>query len=322
MIYIDTEEWLEGRSHGIGGSEAGIVLGLNPWKSRLELWNEKVTKTRHLDPDAAMSLKIGNFLEPLIADEYSKMTGRKLEIRPQKIHPKYSFVLGNIDREIVDGTEGLPKGPGILEIKTKGAWTDWHGEDIPSYYVAQLQQYLEIYEYRWGSFAIFDLGTLKISCIDIERDDKLISNIIDEEIKFWNLVEKKIPPTVDCSESCSKFLREYYKESKNVVIDLVENEDATKWASLLKDVRSEMRLLDIKEIDAKNHLMSIIGTVEKATGNGYSISWKAPKDKEVFNLERFKIDNPELAKKYITKEPQSRRFTVKFSDKKKEEKEE
>lgn len=311
MFYIDTEEWLEGRSHGIGGSEAGIVLGLNPWKSRLELWHEKVNKTRHLDPETKISIKLGNFLEPLIAEEYSKMTERKLEMKPQKVHPKYPFILGNIDREIIDDSD-KGSGPGILEIKTKGAFTNWYGEDIPIYYIAQIQQYLEIYGYDWGSFAVLDLGTLKISCIDIERDNDMINNIIDEEIKFWNLVENNISPGIDDSESCHKFLRKYYNQSKTITIDLVENEDALKWVRQLKDVRDQIKILEVKEIEAKNHLMQIMGVAEKGVGNDYSINWKAPKDKEVFDLNRFKIDHPRMVEKYLRTESQTRRFTVRF----------
>lgn len=37
------EEWLAMRLKvGIGGSEAGCVLGLNPWKSNLDLYREKI----------------------------------------------------------------------------------------------------------------------------------------------------------------------------------------------------------------------------------------------------------------------------------------
>lgn len=309
MIYIDTEEWLEGRYQGIGGSEAGIVLGLNPWKSRLELWDEKVNKTRHLDPDAEMRLKLGNMLEPMIAEEYSKMTGRKLEIRPQKIHPKYPFLLGNIDREIV----GDIKGPGILEIKTKGAFTNWE-DDIPVYYHAQIQHYLYIYDYSWGSFSVLDLGLMKLNIIDVKRDDDFISKLIKEEIEFWKLVENKTPPPVCPTNACQEFLREKYKVSKDITIDLKDNEEATKWSAMLREAKRNIKSFDIMETEAKNHLMSIVGNAEKAIGNTYSISWKAPKDKEVFDLERFKRAHPELAEQYIKAEPQSRRFIVRFTE--------
>lgn len=311
MIYIDTEEWLEGRSEGIGGSEAGIVLGLNPWKSRLELWEEKVNKTRHLDPDAEMRLKLGNFLEPLIADEYSRVTGRKLEIRPQKVHPKFPFVLGNIDREIISNGN---KGPGILEIKTKGVWTYWE-EDIPIYYQAQLQHYLEIYGYSWGSFSVLDLGTMKINITDIERDDEFINKIIKEEIDFWKLVENKTPPDVEKGIACQEFLREKYKIGENITIDLNENEEADKWAFMLKDAKANIKKFESVEIESKSHLMAIIGNAEKAIGNGFTISWKSPKDKKVFDLDKFKLEHPELSElmeQYTKSIPQTRRFNIRY----------
>ncbi len=311
MIYIDTKEWLEGKQYGIGGSEAGIVLGLNPWKSRLELWDEKVNKTRHLDPDAEIRLELGNILEPFIAEQYSKKTGRRLEIREQRFHPVYRFILGNVDREILD--DG--RGPGILEIKTKGAFSDWEGE-IPIYYQAQLQHYLNIYNYTWGSFAVLDLGRMDINIKDIERDDEFISKLVKEEIEFWNLVEKKIPPAVDSSKACQEFLREKYKVSEEISIDLKNNEEARKWAIMLREAKRNIKAFDIMETDAKNHLMSIVGNAERAIGDGWTITWKAPKDKEILDLENFKRDYPEIAKKYIKYESQQRRFMVRFTENK------
>lgn len=35
-------EWLEGRRQGIGGSDVAAVLGLSPWKTALDVWNDKL----------------------------------------------------------------------------------------------------------------------------------------------------------------------------------------------------------------------------------------------------------------------------------------
>lgn len=310
--WVDEGEWLEQRKKGIGGSEASMVLGINPWKSKLELWNEKVMQQANIDATKQLMFKIGHILEPIIAEEYANETGRKLEERPLKVHPKFPFILGNIDREIMDGTKG--RGPGILEIKTKGAWTNWHEEEIPLYYQVQLQHYIEIYGYSWGSFAVLDLGIMRLSIIDIERDDELIDKLIKEEIDFWDRVEKKIPPDVDKSVACQEFLREKYKVSKDITIDISGNEEARKWADVLREAKRNLKAFDIMETDAKNHLMSIVGNAEKAVGDKYSISWKAPRDKEVFDVERLKIDYPELAKQYIRSDPQRRRFIIRFEE--------
>lgn len=44
MILADPqnrEEWLKERTQGIGGSDAGCIVGANPWKSARQLWREK-----------------------------------------------------------------------------------------------------------------------------------------------------------------------------------------------------------------------------------------------------------------------------------------
>lgn len=305
----ENEEFLKQRLIGIGGSDAAVVLGMSPFKSRIQLWNEKVSKKIDIESANALILEIGSALEPIIANKYARTTGRKLELRPMKVHPVYPFIIGNIDREIV----GDERGPGILEIKTKGAWIDWHSEDIPPYYMTQVQHYLSVYGYDWASFAVLDLGTRKITHTDVERDDKQIANIIDEEKKFWKLVETKVPPEVDSSKACGNFLREHYNQSEDIIIDLIGNEDATKWAMILKDIRNQEKLLKAQEDECKNHLMSLVGSAEKALGNNFKISWKSPKDKDVFDLEKFRIEHPKLVKQYLKAEHQSRRFTVSFS---------
>ena len=35
------EDWLEERKKGIGGSDAATILGLNPYKTSIDLWEEK-----------------------------------------------------------------------------------------------------------------------------------------------------------------------------------------------------------------------------------------------------------------------------------------
>ena len=40
------DDWLQERSKGIGGSDVATVLGLNPYKTPLSLWEEKTGKTK------------------------------------------------------------------------------------------------------------------------------------------------------------------------------------------------------------------------------------------------------------------------------------
>lgn len=38
---LSTSEWLKMRTIGVGGSDASIIAGCNPYRSIFELWQEK-----------------------------------------------------------------------------------------------------------------------------------------------------------------------------------------------------------------------------------------------------------------------------------------
>ncbi|MEG1781609.1 MAG: YqaJ viral recombinase family protein [Clostridium sp.] len=41
-IFSGREEWLAARKNHIGGSDASACVGMNPYKSNVELWKEKM----------------------------------------------------------------------------------------------------------------------------------------------------------------------------------------------------------------------------------------------------------------------------------------
>ena len=38
---MDKKEWLKWRTMGIGGSDASVIAGVNPYRSVFQLWKEK-----------------------------------------------------------------------------------------------------------------------------------------------------------------------------------------------------------------------------------------------------------------------------------------
>jgi predicted phage-related endonuclease len=40
-VFTSHEEWLEARGSRIGGSDASAVVGMNPYKTNVDLWMEK-----------------------------------------------------------------------------------------------------------------------------------------------------------------------------------------------------------------------------------------------------------------------------------------
>ena len=60
------DEWLRNRGYGIGGSDASAIVGLNPYKSNVELFEEKTGKTAPEDISEKPYVRYGTLAEPHI----------------------------------------------------------------------------------------------------------------------------------------------------------------------------------------------------------------------------------------------------------------
>ena len=76
---MSREEWLEWRRRGIGGSDAAAVAGLNRWRSPMQVWLEKTGQIEGSGDNEAMYW--GRILEDIIADEFSRRTGKRVRRR-------------------------------------------------------------------------------------------------------------------------------------------------------------------------------------------------------------------------------------------------
>ena len=86
------------RNHYIGGSDAGAIFGLNPWKSKYKLWCEKTGKISDEIPDNDAMLT-GRDLEQYVAERFERETGKKVRRDNYRYTlDEYPFMVGHIDR--------------------------------------------------------------------------------------------------------------------------------------------------------------------------------------------------------------------------------
>ena len=77
---LSREEWLELRKKGIGGSDAAAACGLNPWKSKAQLYFEKTGQSvKDIDNEI---LRQGRDLEDYVAKRFTEATGCLLYTSP------------------------------------------------------------------------------------------------------------------------------------------------------------------------------------------------------------------------------------------------
>ena len=192
--YHDKEEWLLERQSGLGGSDASAIAGLNPYRTPLDVYHEKISDLEPDDPNWRMEW--GLIAEPIAADLYAKKTGRAIRRQPLRRHSEYEFLIANVDRQIMAGTADVTS-PGALEIKCPGIghFSKIKAHGLPDYAVLQLQHYLGVLDYSWGSFAIFNSESGPPIHFDMSADQELIENLFERERDFWlNHVVPRIPP--------------------------------------------------------------------------------------------------------------------------------
>ena len=309
---LPREEWLEIRKRGIGSSDAAAAVGLNPYKSQLELWLEKTGRDTGLpktDPDDDESpMYWGNVLEPIVAWHYGKRTGnkvRRVNAVLQHPDPKMSWMLANIDREVI-GADDVQ----ILECKTAGLngarlWK----EGVPEYVQLQVMHQLAVTGKQAADVAVV-LGGQHLEIHRIERDEDMIARLIELERTFWTYVETDTPPPADGTASAGTALRCLYPEDDGQTVDFRGNPGLTAAYIELKALRQFVDKKHAREAQLKQMLQQAMGEATRAEfTNGY-VSWRKAKDSIGFDVARLLQDRPHLREKYSLLKPGARRFLI------------
>ena len=199
--------------------DAAAVLGISPWKSAFALWSEKCGLVSEPNLDELEYIEWGQVLEEPIAKKYVQVTGRTLidhgRFNIQK-HQDRPWMHCTIDREIAFN-EGEPPAfilpdrvSGDLSIKNVGFFKagEWE-EEPPLQYQIQLQHELAVTGLQWGSFAVL-IGGQKFAWLDMPRNERFISMLIEKEEEFWHRVIKGEPPLADASDSTKEVLLRLY----------------------------------------------------------------------------------------------------------------
>lgn len=300
-------EWLKARSKGIGGSDAGIILGLNKYRTKFELWLEKTGQVEPVELDNE-AIYWGNEMEDVVAKEFEKRTEKKVRrVNYMFSHPEHHFIKANLDRVVVGESA-------LLECKTASAFLakEWEGEEVPDTYLVQVQHYLGVTGKEVGYIAVL-VGGNKFIWKEIKRDEELISIIFEAEKHFWEFhVLGGNAPELDGSSAAEQYLKERYERSERFKQIILPSDAKTllQQYQLIKD--NEKLVLGAKR-EIENKLKATLEDAEAGSTDGYFVSWK--------NHVQNRVDTTVLKEKFpdvykqVLKELNIRKFTVKEIDK-------
>lgn len=273
---ISHEDFLKLRT-GLGGSDAGSILGLSEYVSRYELWGIKAGLYEPQKFETSSTF-FGRFFENHIVDLYQYWggdfdslssnfsTGTKvIEVEDKIYHysdDEYPFLQCSPDRIVLKHPKY--KGQGILEVKTiAGFVANKYEAGLPPVYYAQMQHNMMITGLEWGDFVILKDGR-DFDVLHIKRNDEFIEDLKKQEIEFWDRVQKTIQaikekktytefePEIDGTEAFAKFLKAQYQGKEETIYgDALDLENAMIYDSSNKQIKA----LEAQKQLAQNSLM-------------------------------------------------------------------
>jgi len=338
------EKWADARKAGIGGSDAGTILGVNSYNSAYEMWGDKTgINPRNFSGNRATVW--GHRLEPLVALAYAEEQNQAVVEWPVMVWDDNGFEFANIDYLIVTPSEQFPAGqvsewiseeppPGILailEVKTTGIATSgtahkWKYGQVPDSYTVQGYHYANVLmdllpEPRVIFAALLpgqgdDERSVSVRTLGMRPDDDLLWNettakgIRESNEEFWNLVQFRIEPEIDGSSATSEAIARRYprsipKKEVNLGPEFVQLWDEYQGAKKVTATAKEA------EGQIRNRINAAIGDGElvfaEVEGNSVLLATYANNKPSLkFDLETFKNEHKDLYNEYLYEQPGAR----------------
>lgn len=195
------ELWLKERQKGMCGTDALPSLGLDPWKTRLEVYLDKLGQAPEREQTDRM--RWGQIVEAAILEWFVEQTGIEVTRRGLLRSIVRPWQLANVDGETGDG--------GIVEIKN----TNWHRRDewsddqVSDGAEAQSQHYLDVTG-RTHAWVVAQIGGEPPVIRRVDRDPDLIGYLRAAEQDLWRRVETRTPPPLEGGEAAARLVQRLY----------------------------------------------------------------------------------------------------------------
>jgi putative phage-type endonuclease len=238
-----TQEWLDLRRTKIGASDAAAILGICPYRTAFQLWEEKVLGK---EQEKTSGMARGSSLEAEARECFEKAT--QLSVMPKVvIHGGRPWQMASLDGITFDGTT-------IVEIKCPNKEVHKMAEagKIPDHYMAQIQHQFSVSDAVKGYY--FSYNGQQGVIVEIFPDMMFISDMLSKEKKFYELmINKEAPALTD---------RDYLKK------------DDPEWNSLAKEyieVKDEIHILLQCKESIEEKLKALAGN-KNAQGGGIRLT--------------------------------------------------
>jgi len=244
--YESRDAWLAGRTLGIGASDVAAIMGVSPWSTPLDVWNNKRGRAaEHSDATLKLFAR-GHALEESVVRLYSIESGREaLHLDDCTVtHPTLPWAYCSPDGLVLDGDVGG------LEAKTSGRADSWSdsvaeimaGDDydpdtLPPVYALQVYWSLECCGLPWWDLAAL-LPFLDVKVVRIHAD-RSTQDVLVQRVTEWyeRHIIGDVPPDPSTSEEIRRWAAQQFQPRKGDPLTEPDDETAESIRNLwaLKD---------------------------------------------------------------------------------------
>lgn len=206
-----SDEWHEIRSDGIGGSEIGTIMGLNPWESAYALWAKRTGQIEN-NFTGNTATEVGKWLEAPILARFAEKHP-ELEVFSAGTYASKSlpFLHANPDALARHRETGE-----WFVIEAKTAKYPW--ESIPVHYLCQVQHYMWVMGIK-RSYVVGLVGMEPFEQI-VEAEVFQQEAQRDIAVKFWVHLQEFTKPAWDGSEQTYQAVRQMHPLIEDRELDL------------------------------------------------------------------------------------------------------
>lgn len=313
------DQFHQRRMKGIGGSDISAIMGVNPWKSPLDVYLDKVGESEPLQDNFPM--RLGRAMEVTLRESFAELHESFIE------HSTDDLMMIFEDGIFYHHPDGvienlLSSGLSLLwEAKSSSRYGAWKVGPPPEV-IAQCQWGLMISELPKCVVSL-SLGSREYREFEILPDKSMWAEMAMAASKFWECnVLLHDPPDPSGSDSDRVWLDEAFDESETVaplsptLVELgarrISEDTILKEYQGLRDETDQMIMKEMADHSA-------------AAGDNFKVIWKRPKDRKTLDkkllrevmfyeggLSEGKIDN--IMEQATVESEQKRRFLFKEVD--------
>jgi predicted phage-related endonuclease len=290
-----TDEWLWNRFRNemnevvFGYSDSSALMGVSPYKSRYQLYKEKMTAPVVVEETWAM--RKGNIMEPLLVVEMSRVMGVEM-ITPEVVYTEGRWV-GSLDCVPARSVE---EPEFIGEIKVTGKYTVNGAGDLPQEWLTQGHMQSKV----CGCpvfFGVFDKRQ-NFNVIEMPYDKDLAEKINDEAERIGEMIDKGVAPSEEFIQDLDSEDIAGMFPAQKITIELPV--EAENFLRLLEIGRETKALGEQQEKEAKDALARYLKDAEVGTLYGRpAISWKQTAGRESLDTKALKDAHPDLVKQFL-----------------------